>query len=89
MSAKSLLSLSCPSVPRTAGLGAKNQIVPGSVSSFTVQCLLEYKYYIYPTLPLSSIIAPELTRRKDNIHLVSLIKEAYLDKVVCTRVRVP
>ncbi|EMX5476366.1 DUF4263 domain-containing protein [Pseudomonas aeruginosa] len=67
----------------------KNQIVPGSVSSFTVQCLLEYKYYIYPTLPLSSIIAPELTRRKDNIHLVSLIKEAYLDKVVCTRVRVP
>lgn len=68
---------------------SESQIVPGSVSPFTVRCLLEYKYYIYPILPLSSIIAPELTRGKDNIHLASPIKGTYLDRAVCTRVRVP
>lgn len=55
---------------------------------FLLQCLYQYKKYLYPVLPLNSIVDYRKDRPRDNPYLVQLITRAYHDQVACTRVMV-
>lgn len=55
---------------------------------FLLQCLYQYKRYLYPILPLKSIIDVRKDRPRDNPGLVKLIAQAYRGQVACTRVQV-
>lgn len=55
---------------------------------FLLQCLYQYKRYLYPILPLKSIVDVRKDRPRDNPDLVKLITRAYCGQVACTRVQV-
>lgn len=55
---------------------------------FLLQCLYHYKKYLYPVLPLESIVDTRRDRPRDNPFLVELITRAYRGQLACTRVRV-
>ncbi|WP_248914296.1 Shedu anti-phage system protein SduA domain-containing protein [Pseudomonas moorei] len=55
---------------------------------FLLQCLYQYKKYLYPVLPVKSIVDARSDRPRDNPYLVKLITKAYCGQVACTRVRV-
>lgn len=55
---------------------------------FLLQCMYEYKRYLYPIVPLTSIVDTRSDRPKDNPYLVKLVTQAYRGQVACTRVKV-
>lgn len=55
---------------------------------FLLQCLYQYKKYLYPVLPVKSIVDTRKDRPLDNPFLVKLITRAYRGQLACTRVRV-
>lgn len=55
---------------------------------FLMQCLYQYKKYLYPVLPVKLIVDTRKDRPRDNPFLVELITRAYRGQLVCTRVRV-
>lgn len=55
---------------------------------FLLQCLYQYKKYLYPVLPLKSIVDTRKDRPRDNPYLEKLIARAYHGQVACARVQV-
>ncbi|ATH80454.1 hypothetical protein CO724_04445 [Ectopseudomonas mendocina] len=55
---------------------------------FLLQCLYQYKKYLYPVVPVTSLVDTRTDRPRDNPFLVKLITRALRGELVCTRVRV-
>ncbi|MEE4092012.1 Shedu anti-phage system protein SduA domain-containing protein [Pseudomonas viridiflava] len=55
---------------------------------FLLQCLYQYKKYIYPVVPVNSLIDDRKDRPRDNPYLVKLIARSYRNQVTCTRVQI-
>lgn len=55
---------------------------------FLLQCLYHYKKYLYPVLPLKSIVDNRKDRPRDNPYLVKLISRSYCGQEACTRVQI-
>lgn len=55
---------------------------------FLLQCLYQYKKYLYPVVPVTSLVDTRTDRPRDNPFLVKLITRAFRGQLVCTRVRV-
>lgn len=55
---------------------------------FLLQCLYQYKKYLYPVVPVTSLVDVRTDRPRDNPLLVKLITRAFRGQLACTRVRV-
>lgn len=55
---------------------------------FLLQCLYQYKKYLYPVVPVTSLVDTRTDRPRDNPFLVKLITRAFRGQLACTRVRV-
>lgn len=55
---------------------------------FLLQCLYQYKKYIYPVVPVASLIDNRKHRPRDNPYLERLIARSYRNQVTCTRVQI-
>lgn len=55
---------------------------------FLLQCLCQYKRYIYQTVSVQSLVDIRKDRPRDNPYLVKLIVQAYRNQATCTRVRI-
>lgn len=55
---------------------------------FLLRCLYQYKKYLYPVVPVTSLVDIRTDRPRDNPFLARLITQAFRGQLACTRVRV-
>jgi hypothetical protein len=67
---------------------AKDEIHSETHIVFALQCLIALHRYNYPTLSIDSIVDNRVTKPRPNKYLEGLIAQAYLDNVVCYKVKV-
>ena len=67
---------------------SKDEIHTEIHTAFALQCLIALHRYKYPKLSADSIIDNRATKPQPNKYLEKLIAQAYLDKVVCYKVKV-